>query len=86
MATRKSPEVRDLRWGWLHFPSPTEVFYLWSRLSFISIFLFSRENESVAESNCRTTLRKIQWLDPSIFPIGMVFLSLSGKDRLTKQI
>lgn len=71
--------------GLASLPFPNRRFTCGSA-ELINIFSFSHENESVAESNCGTMLHKIQWLDPSIFPVGMVFLSLSGKDRLTKQI
>lgn len=72
--------------GLASLPFPNRSVLLVESAELINIFSFSHENESVAESNCGTMLHKTQWLDPSIFPVGMVFLSLSGKDRLTKQI
>lgn len=66
--------------GLASLPFPNRSVLLVESGELISIFLFSRENESGAESNCRTTLHKIQWLDPSIFPVGMVFLYLGKTD------
>lgn len=73
MATRKSLEIRDLRWGWLHFPSPTEMFYLWSRLSLLTSFRFLMKMSQLQNPTAGPCYMKYnRWILPS-FPLGWCF-------------
>ena len=73
MATRKSPEIRDLRWGWLHFPSPTEMFYLWSRLSLLTSYRFLMKMSQLQNPTAGPCYIKYnRWILPS-FPLGWCF-------------
>lgn len=70
---------RKLERGLASVPFPNRSISPVELAKLISIFLFSCENESVAESDCLKMLCKIQWFDLSSFPFGLVFLILSGK-------
>ena len=66
--------------GLASLPFPNRNVLLVESAELINILSFSHENESAAESNCGTMLHKIQSLDPSILPVGMVFLYLGKTD------